>query len=55
MAEISILELLLPDLDYTQLLHIDQLHPALSFRQNRLEAIGDLKSDLPVSERRDGR
>ena len=39
----SILALLFPDLDFTQPLDIDHLHPALSFSQKRLDAIGDSK------------
>ena len=41
----SILALLFPDLDYTQSLDIDHLHPAEAFKEQRLDAIfglGDL-------------
>lgn len=36
----SILALLLPDLDFTQSLDIDHLHPAASFGKKRLDALG---------------
>jgi len=36
----SILALLFPDLDFTQSLDIDHLHPASSFRKDKLDAIG---------------